>query len=268
MGSIRGERSWDFKEGVLRSPQYKHLWHPEENIAECKRRGGETVDQVTRTLKEELFIPRNAEVVNIRVNGFGMNPGQRDVVEIEWGCDLYSVRRDAWVPRMDAEAGRYVLADVGTQLDKMWGRLTFDMAYLQAMCDRWKRKLPHYYETCSCGFYAYLNGFNEYNHATRVTGVIEGYGETLIGSRGFRAQKARILAIAPGISAKMGDDVPVVVSLGAAIQRLSLYGEKGEKKPPSVKKLRKAYPNVAVFEDLETLRAEFPATNVDEVMEK
>lgn len=154
------------------------------------------------------------------------------------------------------------MSEMQTRLDHIEGRYTFDLAYLQSMCDRWHKQLPHLYAGCSCGFYAYLNGFNEYNHYTRVTGVIEGYGETLIGSRGFRAQKARILAIAPGVNDRTPEDP--MVSLAAAVQRLSRLDE--ERKPPSVKKLRKAYPNVAVFEDLQTLRAEFPATDPKEVM--
>lgn len=45
---------------------------------------------------------------------------------------------------------------------------------------------------CSCGFWAYFeDGFAEHGE---VVGVIEGYGRTTIGTRGFRAEKARIVA--------------------------------------------------------------------------
>ncbi len=52
---------------------------------------------------------------------------------------------------------------------------------------------------CKCGFYAFYG----YEHAqeiaylAEVIGVIEGYGEVIIGSKGFRAQKAKIIALAP-----------------------------------------------------------------------
>lgn len=56
---------------------------------------------------------------------------------------------------------------------------------------------------CACGFYAYHRqsvpgyGFLAHNGdwGTRVGGVIEGYGKVVLGSTGFRAEKARILAV-------------------------------------------------------------------------
>ncbi|GAA1436388.1 hypothetical protein GCM10009616_36030 [Microlunatus lacustris] len=50
---------------------------------------------------------------------------------------------------------------------------------------------------CSCGFYAYFANANDYAHhyAHTVTGIVEAYGTVTIGSRGFRAEKARILAL-------------------------------------------------------------------------
>jgi len=47
--------------------------------------------------------------------------------------------------------------------------------------------------TCECGFWAYNEAdFTEHGD---VTGLIEGYGKTTIGTRGFRSEKARIVAI-------------------------------------------------------------------------
>lgn len=48
---------------------------------------------------------------------------------------------------------------------------------------------------CGHGFYGYYEGSNDYYEDGRICGVIEGYGETLIGTRGFRASKARIVAL-------------------------------------------------------------------------
>lgn len=56
-------------------------------------------------------------------------------------------------------------------------------------------KKPHALDTCKHGFYAYYDGSDDYHSGVRVTGVIEGYGETLIGTRGFRCMKARIVAL-------------------------------------------------------------------------
>jgi len=51
-----------------------------------------------------------------------------------------------------------------------------------------------------CGFYGYYDGSNDYNPPANpkrdmVSGVVEGFGSVLIGERGFRAQKARIVAL-------------------------------------------------------------------------
>lgn len=48
-------------------------------------------------------------------------------------------------------------------------------------------------EHCSHGFYAYHDGSDDFHQHGMVTGVIEGYGEVVIGSKGFRASKGRIV---------------------------------------------------------------------------
>lgn len=54
-----------------------------------------------------------------------------------------------------------------------------------------------------CGFYAYFDGFNNSfdtmlcngKRGPRIDGVIEGFGKTVVGPRGFRCEKAKILAL-------------------------------------------------------------------------
>lgn len=56
---------------------------------------------------------------------------------------------------------------------------------------------PH--EPCSCGFYAYWRPHPSPLQGSSpliMSGVVEGYGRTLIGGKGFRAQKTRIVALA------------------------------------------------------------------------
>lgn len=58
------------------------------------------------------------------------------------------------------------------------------------------------YEPCGCGHYAYwkLQPHSLGGQGIPVCGVIEGYGAVLIGTKGFRAAKARIVALhVPGI---------------------------------------------------------------------
>lgn len=49
--------------------------------------------------------------------------------------------------------------------------------------------------TCSCGFYAYFDGRNDYAKPGRVSALVEGYGVCTVGERGFRAEKARLVAL-------------------------------------------------------------------------
>jgi hypothetical protein len=50
---------------------------------------------------------------------------------------------------------------------------------------------------CTCGYYAYFDGQNDYHDKSdaRLAGLIEGYGNVTIGERGFRAQKAKLVAL-------------------------------------------------------------------------
>jgi hypothetical protein len=57
---------------------------------------------------------------------------------------------------------------------------------------------PDSMATCPHGFYAYYDGSHDFRTGDKyVAGVIEGYGETVIGTRGFRCMKARIVALQP-----------------------------------------------------------------------
>jgi hypothetical protein len=145
------------------------------------------------------------------------------------------------------------------------GSVSLDVHFCQRLIADHRKQKGHQYDECACGFYAYLNGHNEYNHVSRVTGIIEGYGETLIGTRGFRAQKAKILALAPGVR----DGHPAIVAAGGfylppSMKSLLGLDEDGER-APNMKKVSKAYPEIPVFADVETMRREFPPTDVKEV---
>ena len=54
---------------------------------------------------------------------------------------------------------------------------------------------------CSCGFYAYTDtGRNIWLMARSVAALIEGYGRATVGSRGFRVEKARLVALIDPLS--------------------------------------------------------------------
>lgn len=58
-----------------------------------------------------------------------------------------------------------------------------------------EKREPHGLDTCQHGFYGYYDGSNDYYKAGMVMGVIEGWGETVIGTRGFRCMRARIVGL-------------------------------------------------------------------------
>ncbi len=52
-------------------------------------------------------------------------------------------------------------------------------------------------ENCTCGIYAHYLPLESYQHYdNHVFGVVEGSGKLLMGTRGFRAEKAKIVALA------------------------------------------------------------------------
>lgn len=60
---------------------------------------------------------------------------------------------------------------------------------------------PAPFMACQCGFFAYYDGTNNYRGESKISGLIAGYGRCIVGERGFRAEKARIVAfIQPKIS--------------------------------------------------------------------
>lgn len=89
---------------------------------------------------------------------------------------------------------------------------------------------PHAMRDCKHGFYAYYDGSDDYHEAGRVSAVVEGYGETVIGTRGFRSMKARIVAI------HIPDDVPAYLARMVA----------------------RNYPEVARFESFDQMVSAFP----------
>lgn len=50
--------------------------------------------------------------------------------------------------------------------------------------------------SCQCGYYAYFDqGNNPYHNSGNILALIEGRGLVTVGSRGFRAEKARLVAL-------------------------------------------------------------------------
>jgi hypothetical protein len=117
---------------------------------------------------------------------------------------------------------------------------------------------------CRCGLHAYQEGSIDWGLAlNKVSGVIEGYGRVVLGSRGFRATKARILAlfVPPMFAAAPNDrvlgysetDEPHVrtVPSAASEARMTTWT------PELVGGLAERY-GVPVFRDFDVMVREFP----------
>jgi hypothetical protein len=95
-----------------------------------------------------------------------------------------------------------------------------------------RKPLQHEYAECACGFYGYFDGSDDFHDEKRISAVVEGYGETVIGTRGFRAKKARIVAL----------------TVRAGLDELT---------ESMVRKVRRNYSDVPTFESCDVMVAEF-----------
>lgn len=102
-------------------------------------------------------------------------------------------------------------------------------------------RADHQMIDCAHGFYAYFNASQLETNAPSIHGVVEGYGEVLIGTKGFRATRARIIALC-----------------------LESFSGIWNLDPFVVKKIRANYPSAAFFDSTFAMQEEFPADSAVE----
>lgn len=201
-GSVRGVRSFGIdKWGRLTGVVYTQVWTPGENEAVC-RKGEQAVLGVYGHWM--AGIPQ------------GIQYGYAHLQPAAPSFTSLPVRND-WTQR-------YLTGG----------------AYIAGMPDAEEEKAPepkkpdHAFADCSCGFYGYFDGSDDYHDDGRVTAVVEAYGEAVIGTRGFRANKARIIAlrVKPGV-----DEIT----------------------EPQARKVRTNYSGIPMFDSFERMVSEFPA---------
>ena len=142
VGVVTGARSFEVDElGRLTGVNYKQVWRPGENVAECRKREKDD----SWSLYTSMF--------------------------------LKTLSSSAVPESFTGRRGKKSAASANVQVELK------------------PEPQPHTMESCACGFYAYYDGSNDYHAKGRISAVVEGYGETLVGTRGFRAAKARIIAL-------------------------------------------------------------------------
>jgi hypothetical protein len=110
---------------------------------------------------------------------------------------------------------------------------------------------------CSCGFWAYTNGRNDYYEGligqggmAHVTGIVEAFGKCVVGPKGFRAGKAVIRALV--LPAKIHPRQTPTPEQQSHVQRIVRES------------MARFYPGVPVFSTLAQAMAEYPLTATDE----
>lgn len=108
-----------------------------------------------------------------------------------------------------------------------------------------------FHPDCTCGFYAYWeDSFDNCCFGMAVIGIISGYGQAVIGTRGFRAQRARILALCYPKTGSWYCDCPDCEQTKRDINFLPKHPD---------------YRELPWFRDFDQMVAEFPPTKAGEL---
>lgn len=103
---------------------------------------------------------------------------------------LFGVRNFNWWPNKKHSKGPYLYSP---SYDYQW-----ESGENEADCRCWSA--DHSYSPAAkdhqCGFYAYTDNDRMMFHEKNAVGVIEAWGTITVGTRGFRAAKAKIVALA------------------------------------------------------------------------
>lgn len=199
-GSVFGLRGWNMdKYGRLHGVTHEEVWRPGENIAVCKQEKRIACPQINR--REEARKASEAGRAKVEKK---KSRKRRDETFV-----TFTLSAEPYYPRVacgdpTCVRGEFHVVDSGHRFDP----------------------------SCECGFWAYDEaGFKAHG---RVVGAIEGYSKTTVGTKGFRCEKARIVAL----SCENGD---------------------GDRHSRSVlARLATLYPDVTFVDDLDALIDAYP----------
>lgn len=166
LGTVRGARSFQVdKLGRLTGISYPQVWRPGENAAEC----------------------RKAEA---SIASFGFTFDFSRYIVPYFGSTIASPIPAAAVTTSMFERAKSLFTSASLPVDQ-----PLEVHAIEEPKVVEPEKPKHDLEACACGFYGYYDGSDDYHKSGYVSAVVEGYGETVIGTRGFRAYKARIVAL-------------------------------------------------------------------------
>lgn len=118
-----------------------------------------------------------------------------------------------------------------------------------------------------CGFYAYFkyerNEYTPWRYMPVAHGIIEGFGETVLGPRGFRAQRARIRALhLPPVDEDARSFTGLM--LGAYQDTDLQLHEDYPGYGPRFQRCRNKYADVPFYDDIDTMLREHPPSDPPE----
>lgn len=250
LGSIRGKRVWRvaLSGDRIESPTYKDFyWDDGEMNSRCAFPGATTINYRNKILSN-LWIPEG-----MQYDGYEVGSG---VLRIKWyaalGTDSGLLPEKSIWPNIEYEIEHHALSYYPFVRRTLRGSTIINSPSAQRdffadlqMADTTTPET--HLDYCSCGFYAYFDGEKNVfaGVLTSVAGVIEGYGETLIGTKGFRSMKSRIVALAPYSLPEYG-------------------GISRRERNQMVEWLRKHYPDVPVYKSERKMYRKHPLSKAKE----
>jgi hypothetical protein len=193
VGQLRGTRSFKIDDyGRLTGVYYTQVWKPGVNEAECHAVNSSVfpvLDDLWRyrtnlDVKLSTYLKERLQHGTLGKMGHKLNGTP---VRALPDNEPPEVKNDTFVY---GEPGDPEYDCIAAEMDECQRRI-------KVVKDKANEFLgtDHSIDACSHGFYGYYEGSNDYYRDGMVMGVVEAFGEVVIGSRGFKSTKAKLLAL-------------------------------------------------------------------------
>lgn len=278
MGSVRGYRNWHVTdEGVLLGSVQRTPWVSGTNIAECTAERRMLSALTGRPQKPRLPVAPTPPP----------KPNRED--RRHRGDFVFRLMPDnstSWNLRATAETLRREQMEQYEKAKRAYEHAVktyaYDLERWEQAVVEWERQNRDGHRTpelsCVCGFYALSDPDNpEFAITTGpgVWGIMEGYGKTLVGEKGFRSEKGKILAVVvppsePEGNTKGGfdfdfDEHPTTgryqhtrfLYPGEDRVQADLFYKDNVLPPDLIARVQARYPEVAIYPTKSALLAEF-----------
>ena len=193
IGQLRGTRSFKIDDyGRLTGVYYTQVWKPGVNEAECHAINSTIFPVLDDLWRYRTQLDRNfgSYLSKITQNGRLGKAGHKlngTPVRALPGDEPPEVKNDTFVY---GEPGDPEYDCIFAEIDECQRRINVVKDKADEFLDT-----DHSIDACSHGFYGYYEGSNDYYREGMVMGVVEAFGEVVIGSRGFKSTKAKLLAL-------------------------------------------------------------------------